>query len=53
MGKWQLFADGLIIVGIIGVVAALLTPKINKAMEKVEYYANGHVTEHHTYQPFD
>jgi len=53
MGDWQIFWNGMAIVGAIGVISAIFAPKVNKAMENLEYYASGHVTEHHKYEPFD
>ncbi len=53
MGDWQYLWSGLAIIAVIGVISALYTPKINQAMKNLEYYANGHMTKHHKYVPFD
>jgi hypothetical protein len=53
MGDWQIFWYGMAIIAAVGVISALVAPKINESMKNVEYYARGHVTDHHKYEPFD
>lgn len=45
-----------VIVGIMaatGVTAGIFFNPIKKALQNLEYYANGKVTEHHQYIPYD
>lgn len=53
MENWDIFWYTIAFIGVVGAIAAAMTPKVNQAMEKLEHLANGHVTKHHEYIPFD
>ncbi|SFG23511.1 hypothetical protein SAMN05660649_01075 [Desulfotomaculum arcticum] len=52
-GYWM---DFYIIMGtfaVVGIVSGIFANSIKKAMSKLEYLANGKVTDHHSYIPYD
>lgn len=53
MADWTLFYTGMGIFAIIALAAAIFSRRIKNAIDRVEYLASGHVTEHHRYMPFE
>jgi len=52
-GHWLDFYIIMGTIAVVGVISGIFANSIKKAMSKLEYLANGKVTDHHSYIPYD
>lgn len=50
---WNLFYIIMGITAVAGIISAIFAKRIKEAMKKLEYFADGKVTAHHSYVPYD
>ncbi|MEW5953124.1 MAG: hypothetical protein AB1815_05130 [Bacillota bacterium] len=50
---WDYFFYGMAILGAAGILAAIITNPVKEQMAKVEKLADGRITQHHRYIPYD
>lgn len=50
---WIAFYIGMSMFAVIGICAGIFANPIKNALAELEYIANGKVTDHHSYIPYD
>ncbi len=53
MDNWTPLYIGMGILAVIGIASGIFANPIKKAIKHVEYLADGKVTDHHKYIPYD
>lgn len=50
---WNMFYFIMGIMALVGILSGIFANRIKESMKSLEYYANGKVTAHHSYIPYD
>jgi len=50
---WNLFYILMGVLAVVGIFSGIFANRVKDAIKKLEYYADGKVTSHHSYVPYD